>query len=536
MAQEENKNSTKQKTSVFSKLSRRDLLKGLASVPVLGIFVYDFYKKKTLALVKEKAIRNELGLSKKAPAVLPENTFKSQGDLIRVGIIGVGNRGTSLLRSAGFADVVWYKNQIKEMEKSGSNSTLDTFYNQTDLNIQITGICDVFDLHAERGLRIANEGFKTDGTQIQTKNAKRYKYYQDMLSSNDIDAVIIATPDFHHAHITIDAVNSGKHVYCEKTMTRTDEELYSVVAAVKKSGIVFQLGHQNSKNETFKRAKEIVEKNILGKITLVETTTNRNTSHGAWVRHLDANGNLKPGTPETLDWDQWLGSSPKIPFNIEHYYNWTKYFTYATGLAGQLLSHEVDAINQIIGLGIPHSVTSSGGIYFYKDGRDMADTLQSVLEFPDKDLTVLYSATLANGRSRGRVFMGHDASMTVGSKLSVIPDKDSSRFKKSIASGLIDPARELYKYPESAAGVDAVTSATEKYYAERGLINTTIAGKQVNITHLHLKEWFDVIRNGGTTACNIDKALEDTAAVLMAHKSYVEKRRVEWDPIQGRIV
>ena len=156
-------------------------------------------------------------------------------------------------------------------------------------------------------------------------------------------------------------------------MTRTDEELYRVVDAVKKSGVVFQLGHQNSKNETFKRAKEIVEKNILGKITLVETTTNRNTSHGAWVRHIDANGNLKPGTPETLDWDQWLGASPKVPFDIDRYYNWTKWWDYATGLSGQLFSHEYDSVNQILELGIPRYCMASGGIYFHKDNREIPD-------------------------------------------------------------------------------------------------------------------------------------------------------------------
>jgi predicted dehydrogenase len=316
----------------------------------------------------------------------------------------------------------------------------------------------------------------------------------------------------------------------------TEDELHDVYAAVKGSGVVFQLGHQNSKNETFKIAKEVIDKNILGKVTLIEATTNRNSQWGAWIRHLDSNGKPKPGSPETIDWEQWLGNTPKIPFSIERYYGWPRWFAYDTGLAGQLFSHEVDAINQIMGFGIPKSVTSSGGIYYHKEERDMPDTFQSVLEFTDKKFTMLYSASLANSRSRGRVFMGRDASMVVGGDLKIIADRESKQYKNKIENGIIDTQKPFYTYPPQKIDVDAITSATERYYAERGLIDTNIGGKSMDITHLHIKEWVDVIRNGGTTGCNIEKAFEDTVAVLMVHKSYVEKRRVEWDPINRRII
>ena len=103
MAQEENNKNIDPKSSISSKVTRRDWLKGLASAPVVGVVAYDFYKKKTFAQAKVKAIQNELGLNK-APSILPETTYKSQGDLIRIGLVGAGGRGTSLLRSIGFAD------------------------------------------------------------------------------------------------------------------------------------------------------------------------------------------------------------------------------------------------------------------------------------------------------------------------------------------------------------------------------------------------------------------------------------------------
>jgi hypothetical protein len=132
--------------------------------------------------------------------------------------------------------------------------------------------------------------------------------------------------------------------------------------------------------------------------------------------------------------------------------------------------------------------------------------------------------------------MGHDAYMEVGGQLKVYADKDSTQYKSQLKNGIINTSEPMFVYPKKKINVDGITSATEKYYAERGLINTSVGGKNIDITHLHIKEWVDVIRNGGTTGCNIEKAFEDTVSVLMVHKSYVEQRRVEWDPIKQRIV
>ena len=94
----------------------------------------------------------------------------------------------------------------------------------------------------------------------------------------------------------------------------------------------------------------------------------------------------------------------------------------------------------------------------------------------------------------------------------------------------------MIAFDPNAGPVDAVTSATESYYATRGLIGTSINGKQVDTTHLHLREWIDCIRNGGVPSANIEKAYEEGIASVMAHRSYVEKRRMEWDPILRKIV
>ena len=517
-------------------VTRRDIIKGLVSLPVFGVLLHQFFKKKSIELYKRKQILDELELNGKAPAVLGEKKLRENGELIRLGIIGFGNRGEDLARSLGFAHPDWIESQKRNADKNILDTRLKDWMIQDDLNVAITGICDVFSLHAERGFTIATSNIRAGGKTNSLPDTQKYRDYREMLESPTIDAVLIATPDFHHAQMIIDAVQAGKHVYCEKCITRTEEEVYAVADAVKKSNIVFQAGHQYPQTESYKKAKEIVDKNILGKITLVETTTNRNTPQGAWIRHLDAKGNPKPGDPQTIDWDLWLGNRPKVPFSIDRYYNWSKWWDYATGLSGQLFSHEYDAVNQILGLGIPKYVVASGGIYYFKDNREIPDIFHSVFEFPEKDLTLIYSASLASSRSRGRVFMGHDASMEVGNTLTVNVDEDSTRFKQKVKDGIIDTSLPLFSYHPGTKDIDAITSATEKYYASRGLVYTYRGGKRIDTTHLHIKEWLDCIRHGGIPSCHIDKAFEATIACHMATKSYREKRRVEWDPHRRRII
>lgn len=512
-----------------SNLNRRTVLKALAGIPILGVFGYELAKNRSYAKDKEKQVIKELGLENLSTPDLKNYQSVAAGKKLRIGMIGFGNRAQALASGLGFID-------ISVAERQKGSKRLEDWMAQADLNVDLVGICDVFDLHAQNGLDVAKNGLRVNGKAGADYTVKRYPNYMEMLADDSIDAVIVATPDHHHARITTDAVKAGKHVYCEKSIALTEDELHEVYNAVKNSDRVFQLGHQVTQNVIFQQAKEIIEKDILGKITLIETTTNRNSASGAWIRHLDANGKLKPGSLETIDWDQWLGNRPKVPFSVERYYNWTQYFDYDTGMLGQLFSHEYDAVNQLLNIGIPHSAVSSGGIYFWKDNRDMPDLLQSVWEYPDKDLTLMYSASLASARQRGRVFMGHDASMELGSSAEITVDYDSTKYKQQIEDGIIDTRGPVLTVAPGSGAIDAVTSATEKYYSSRGLTSTVVNGRSVDVTHLHIKNWIDCIRNGETPACDIEKAYVEGVTILMAHKSYVEKRRVEWDPVARKIV
>jgi predicted dehydrogenase len=512
-------------------MGRRGFLEALVSLPVVGVFFYNYLKKKATDGAKKEAILSELGVQETGPAVIENAISRPPSDRIRLGIIGYGGEGESLVRHAGFAHPGWVEDARRNARENPGDQSLEVYMTQDDLNVQFTAVCDVFDVRAERAIA-ASQVDTRPGAGGAYPAAKRYRHYQDLIQSGDVDAVIIATPDHWHSRMTIAAAEEGIPVYCEKCLTRTEQEAHDVYEAVTRTGIVFQLGHQNRQSEAHQKAREVVEANILGPITLVEGTTNRNTPWGAWVWDIHEEGN-----PQTIDWELFEGPAPnKVPFNRERFFRWRCWYDYGTGLSGDLLSHEYDGVNQILGVGIPKSCVASGGIYYFKDGRDVPDTFQAVYEYPDRELTFVYSATLANGNYRGLAFMGHDATMRVSGTLTVMADQNSTRYKTKIEDGTIDTSRAMFTYRPGFKGIDAVTSATAEYFVSRGLLWTYRGGRRVSAYHLLIAEWLDVIRNGGQTSCNIDEAFEEAITCHMATRSFHEGRKVEWDPVQRRIV
>lgn len=509
-------------------MKRRDLLKGLATVPVLGAFAYSWLHKQHHDEYLKKSIQEEIKLKATAPEVPATGPMDKK---IRLGLIGYGIRGKQLARAAGFAHPELIDKWIKGASENAGDNRYKNFLSQEDLNVSINGVCDIFDTYGkmaqEAGANINREG---EGGRMGAP-PKRYLNYMDLIRAEDIDAVIIATPDHWHGPMTIAAAMAGKHVYVEKPMTWTVEETYEVRKAVEENNIVFQLGHQGRQTESYFKAREAIEKGLLGEITLIEVTTNRNDPNGAWVYpiHEDA-------SQQTIDWEQFIGQAPPHPFSLERFFRWRCWWDYSTGLSGDLLTHEYDAMNQILNLGIPHSAISSGGIYYFKDGRTVPDVLHTVYEYPDRNLSMVYSATLANNRKRGRAIMGHDASMELGHDLLIKADSNSTRYKSKIKDGIINPDLPLFTYSPGMKNVDAVTSPTEQYFAGRGLLYTYRGGKWVDPTHLHIKDWLNCIRNGGQPSCNINEGFEEAMAAHMGTIAYRENRTVYWDKENEKII
>jgi len=530
------------KTGKASKTGRRDVIKTLATVPLLGAVAYGLIKARKTAFLN-RDISDVFQISSKEAVFLKP---VPDGKQIRLGIIGFGIRGKQLMRALGFAEPSYIDTLIKAKQDNPDDTRLDIFLEQDNLNVVVNGVCDIFDIYSEAA-RITGSNINREGTGGSFgPSPKVYRNYREMLAADDIDAIIIATPDHWHGTMTIDATRAGKHVYCEKPMTWTVPETYLVRQAVRESGIVFQLGHQGRQTACYQKAEEIIGNGLLGHVNLIEVCTNRNTPNGAWVYDI-----IEGANPQTIDWKQFEGEPKRISeyldymkssglekfvgpderdkFSLERFFRWRCWWDYSTGLSGDLLTHEYDAVNQIMHVGIPDSATSSGGVYFFKDGRTVPDVLQTTFEWPSRNMTMLYSATLASSRNRGKVFMGHDASMEVSNILQITADRNSDRYAEKIKQGVIPTDTPFFTYVPGQSKVDAVTSATELYFAQRGLLYTYVGGKRYDTTHLHMREWLECIRQNQTPSCNIDEAFQEAMTAHMGTRAFLEGRTMYWD-------
>ena len=548
MATEDTKNKSSQEQQMPDK-GRRDALKTLATVPVLGALAYGVYKTRKNAL-QSRNISDVFQVSNKQAVFLEP---QKDGKQIRLGIIGFGIRGKQLMRAAGFAEPSWIDEMKEANRVNKKDHRYEQYLEQDDLNVVVNGVCDIFDVYGEAA-QLAGSNIYREGSDGKFGPApKRYRTYQELLAAPDIDAVIIAGPDHWHSTMAMDAARAGKHVYCEKPLSWTVPETYMVRQVIKETGVVFQLGHQGRQTDCYQKAEEIIGNGLLGPVNLIEVCTNRNSPNGAWVYDI-----IEGANPNTIDWKQFEGNPDRIKeymdymtkygleryvgpderskFSLERFFRWRCWWDYSTGLSGDLLTHEYDAVNQIMHVGIPHSATSSGGVYFFKDGRTVPDVLQTTFEWPDKDLTMLYSATLASSRNRGKVFMGHDASMEVSNILAITVDQDSTRYAEKIQQGIIPTDTPFYTYVPGQDSSDSVTSPTELYFAQRGLLYTYVNGKRYDTTHLHIREWLECIRQGKTPSCNIDRAFEEAMTAHMGTRAYLEGRTMYWDKDKEEIV
>ncbi|MBT8266804.1 MAG: Gfo/Idh/MocA family oxidoreductase [Saprospiraceae bacterium] len=516
------------------KWTRRDMLKGLVGLPIAGGIWWAGAANSVLSSKERSEILERLNIKPSYPTSLPS----IDGPPIKVGIIGFGIRGEQLCRSLGFATKEWLSDMKKAADENPQHTVLKEFLEQDKLNVKLVGVCDAFDKRANKAI----ESFTTADNQV-----KRYRTYQEMIDSGNVDAVIIATPDHWHAPMSIYALNKGVHVYVEKPMTHTVEETYRLKEAAEKSNARFMVGHQHRQTLSFKTAQDVIEKGTLGHISLIQTNTNRNDDNGAWNYHIEEEAN-----EQTIDWDMFLGTAPKIPFNKNHFFRWRKWWAYGSGLSGDLLTHDYDRLNCVMNMGIPDSVTASGGVYTHNDGRNVPDVLQVNMEFPnynigasqekgkEKGMTFIYSATLGNGFSRPTILMGHDGTMELGNNLTIWPDSRSTKYADQLESERMKPSKPIYQYNPAANIPDAISSATSQYFADKGLMWTYIDGVRVDSTFLHLREWLSSIKNGGKLSCGIQEGFEEAISAHMAGLSYKLGRRIDWnateqiiEPIEG---
>lgn len=292
---------------------------------------------------------------------------KGPNERLNLGVIGCGGMGTNHL------------GRLVEMSKDPAN------------NLAVIGICDVYEPRKEYAAAISG--------------AKAYHYHEDLLAVPDLDAVVIATPDHWHAKQSIDAMRAGKAVYCEKPMTYTWQEAKEVYRVQQETGAVFQCGVQSASDGLWWTANRLIREGAIGHLIWSQGGAYRNDPAGDWNWWMDPN--CKPGV--NLDWDRWLGSAPKVPFDPERYFRFRKFWDYSGGIATDLLYHSLGHLAIALGPEFPKRVVATGGNYIHRE-REVPDTFMVTIDYPS-DHTVILPSTQENETGLPDLIRGQKAVM-----------------------------------------------------------------------------------------------------------------------------
>ena len=294
--------------------------------------------------------------------------------------------------------------------------------------VEIVAVADVWDGNKQvgRGLYPSAEkcGIKLDDKQSVTKD------YRRLLERKDIDVVIVATPDHWHAKMTIDALDSGKDVYCEKPMTHTIEEARKVAETVKRTKQVMTVGVQSTADPRWRMANEMITAGKIGKVMQGQTSYYRNSDVGQW-RYYQLTEDMNP---KTVDWKMFLGTdfglAPDQPFNRARYAQWRCYWDFGGGMYTDLFVHQLTHLIQAMGVRFPRRVVGGGGLYLEYDHRDVPDVATVVADY-DEGCQVLISATMCNDTQLGEVIRGHTGTITFSGNpaegFNIAPQKLESR-------------------------------------------------------------------------------------------------------------
>jgi predicted dehydrogenase len=313
--------------------------------------------------------------------------------------------------------------------------------------VQAVAVCDVWDGDPKlggghgRGLYPSAKrcGISEGDKEHVTKD------YRRILDLKDVDVVCIATPDHWHAKMTIDALQAGKDVYCEKPMTKTIDEAHAVVDTWKKTGRVMSVGVQWMADPTLRTVHEMIRKGEIGHVCQAQTSYYRNSLVGQW-RYYPL---TKEMTPKTIDWDMWIGNSfsvfpgvplaPKRAFDRAVWAQWRCYWDFGGGMFTDLFVHRTTRMISAMGVRYPARVVGAGGIYLEYDDRDVPDVATIVADY-DEGCQLLITATMVNDHPIEEVIRGHTATVRFAQRkegshteygVDVLPQSASNRPTRS---------------------------------------------------------------------------------------------------------
>jgi predicted dehydrogenase len=354
-------------------------------------------------------------------------------------------------------------------------------------------------------------------TEIVGKPIKTTRRYQELLDDKAIDAIIVAVPDHWHKQVVVDALAAGKDVYCEKPMSHSPADGLAMVAAAKKTDRIVQVGAQRTSSVLCAKAKELYHQGAIGDLSLVEASLGRNSPTGAWEYPPPPDLSLS-----NLDWDTWLGTTPKRPLDPNVFARWRCWREYGTGVAGDLLVHLISGMQFVLGINeVPKRVSTFGGIYRWKDGRDMPD-VQAVL-FEYSNVPVYMRLTLGTESTEVTRFMGAKGLIELrGTSVTYIPqpgvDLRPSYYTSSYPSRLRSAyLKQWHEEHDPVPGKEPM------------LETQTYSGDDYDDLGPHLWKFFQSVRSREPVLQDVVFGHHAALGCHLANESYFRKSPVAWD-------
>jgi predicted dehydrogenase len=337
-------------------------------------------------------------------------------------------------------------------------------------NLEAVAVADCWRTRAEHGAK------KIGAATVATD-------YRKVLDDAAVDYVTIATPEHQHARMTLDALDAGKAVYCEKPLTHTIAESNAVVKKQAETGLPLQCGIQGMSDDSYASAAEAIRKGVIGQVVQAQIEYVRRYGELGLFRQPEAKNDMRK--PEDLDWNAWLGPAAKTPWDPHHYFEWRNYAAYSGGIATDLFIHRLARIMCACDLMYPRRVVGMGGIWRWPKYRDLPDSFEMIAEYP-RGMTVYVLGTQCNRVGIDHLIRGYRGTLYFTAEGWVAKDKDGNVLAEHKKTG----------------------------------------GEDVALHHANLHNH---LRKGEPLKCPADFAAAASAAVVMANESWRSGQMMSWD-------
>lgn len=404
---------------------------------------------------------------------------------------------------------------------SGIQGIYDTTTALEIAGVHLVAVCDLYTGRLARAKELwGNHLFTT-------------RDYREVLSRKDVDAVIVATPDHWHTKITIDALNAGKAVYCEKPMVQKFEEGAQIIKAQKRTNAICQIGSQGMSSLGNEKAKQLYMEGAIGDMVMLDMFNDRYSAEGAWQYPIPAAAN-----PQTIDFDTFLGNAPKHPFDTKRFFRWRNYRDYGTGVAGDLFVHAFSTLHHILDSKGPNRALSTGGLRYWNDGRDVPDVTLTFYDYPKTATHAAFNASFrvnfiaGSGEGGGFRLIGTEGAMEVG--------QNSVTLIRSNL-GKVPGNYSMIAYTEAEQKELAKAYAALNLEKRSDILETgeTVWKAPYNYRgghYDHFLTFFNAIRGQGTIIQDPTFGLRAGGAALLANESYYKGMPVTWDPEAMKLV